>query len=211
MKYGILFDLDGTLLDSIEDLTDGVNYALRVFGYPERTVRDIRNFIGNGAARLVALSVPEGADYVPVLETYQAYYKDHCRIKTGPYPGVLEALTQIQKRWPVAIVSNKPDAAVKPLCDDYFPGVYALGETGDCPRKPAPDMLYQAMKELGVEGCVYVGDSDVDVVTANNAGAQCISVTWGFRDEDVLIAAGAKHLCHRAQDLPGLIARILEE
>ena len=209
MKYGILFDLDGTLLDTLEDLADSVNYALGVYGYPTRTLAEIRSFVGNGAAKLIALSVPQGADPAPVLVTFQKYYKDHCQVKTGPYPGILQALEDVAGKWPVAIVSNKPDPAVKALCADCFPGVYALGERADCPRKPAPDMLYKAMEELGVEGCVYVGDSEVDVVTAANAGAACVSVTWGFRDEAVLLEAGAKHLCRSVQELPGMIKEIL--
>ena len=208
---GILFDLDGTLLDTMADLTDAVNYALNVHGYPSRTMDEVRSFVGNGAARLLALSVPEGEEYEPVLATYQAYYRTHCQIKTGPYPGVVEALAQLRKRYPVAIVSNKPDAATKTLCADYFPGVFARGEAADCPRKPAPDMLYQAMQTLGVDKAIYVGDSEVDVITARNAGMPCISVTWGFRSREELEEAGAKYLCSDAAQLPELAAKIEKE
>ena len=208
---GILFDLDGTLLDTMADLTDAVNYALGVHGYPSRTMDEVRSFVGNGAARLLALSVPEGEDYQPALATYQAYYRTHCQIKTGPYPGVVEALAQLSKHYPVAIVSNKPDAATKTLCADYFPGVLARGEAADCPRKPAPDMLFQAMKTLGVDKAIYVGDSEVDVITAGNAGMPCISVTWGFRDREELLEAGAKYLCDDAAQLPELAAKIEKE
>ena len=208
---GILFDLDGTLLDTMADLTDAVNHALGVHGYPSRTMDEVRSFVGNGAARLLALSVPEGEDYQPVLATYQAYYRTHCQIKTGPYPGVVEALAQLSKHYPVAIVSNKPDAATKTLCADYFPGVLARGEAADCPRKPAPDMLFQAMKTLGVDKAIYVGDSEVDVITAGNAGMPCISVTWGFRDREELLEAGAKYLCDDAAQLPELAAKIEKE
>ena len=208
---GILFDLDGTLLDTMADLTDAVNYALGVHGYPSRTMDEVRSFVGNGAARLLALSVPEGEDYQPALATYQAYYRTHCQIKTGPYPGVVEALAQLSKQYPVAIVSNKPDAATKTLCADYFPGVLARGEAADCPRKPAPDMLFQAMKTLGVDKAIYVGDSEVDVITAGNAGMPCISVTWGFRDREELLEAGAKYLCDDAAQLPALAAKIEKE
>ena len=208
---GILFDLDGTLLDTMADLTDAVNYALGVHGYPSRTMDEVRSFVGNGAARLLALSVPEGEDYQPALATYQAYYRTHCQIKTGPYPGVVEALAQLSKQYPVAIVSNKPDAATKTLCADYFPGVLARGEAADCPRKPAPDMLFQAMKTLGVDKAIYVGDSEVDVITAGNAGMPCISVTWGFRDREELLEAGAKYLCDDAAQLPELAAKIEKE
>ena len=181
--YGILFDLDGTLLDTLEDLADSVNYALEQHGYPQRTLEEIRTFVGNGAAMLIKLATSESEDYEQVLRTFQSYYKTHCQVKTGPYAGVLEALREIRAEYPVAVVSNKPDPAVKTLCDDYFDGVFALGERADCPRKPAPDMLYKAMEHLGVTKAVYVGDSEVDVITAKNAGMPCISVLWGFRTE----------------------------
>ena len=205
MKVGVLFDLDGTLLDTLEDLTDSVNHALGVFGYPSRTREEVRSFIGTGAANLIRKAVPEGVDYVPVLAEYQAYYRDHCRVKTGPYPGILKALAEVREKYPVAVVSNKPDAAVKALCADYFGGVYARGESDDCPRKPAPDMLHRAMEAIGADRCVYVGDSEVDVVTARNAGGVCISVTWGFRDEEILEEAGAAYFCRKAEDLPGMV------
>lgn len=207
---GVLFDLDGTLLDTLEDLTDAVNYSLSVYGYPARTIEEIRRFVGNGAAKLIALSVPEGVDPLPVRTTFQKYYNSHSQVKTGPYPGIGEALAAIRAKYPVAVVSNKPDVAVKPLCADYFGDVYALGETEDCPRKPAPDMLYKAMEELGVDTCVYVGDSEVDVVTAKAAGVPCISVTWGFRDEQTLREAGGVHFCHRPEELPAWIEKLLK-
>lgn len=209
MKVGILFDLDGTLLDTLEDLTDSVNYALGVFGYPPRTLEEVRSFIGTGAANLIRKAVPEGTDHVPVLAEYQAYYKEHCRIKTGPYPGIPAMLEAVRKKYPVAVVSNKPDAAVKALCDDYFGGVYARGESEECPRKPAPDMLHRAMEAIGADCCVYIGDSEVDVITARNAGAVCISVTWGFRDEAELKQAGAEHFCRSAEKLPGMIEDVI--
>ena len=207
---GILFDLDGTLLDTLEDLTDAVNYALRRHGYAERTLAEVRRFVGNGTARLIKLSVPEGADYAPVLETYLEYYPAHSQIKTGPYKGILEALETVRSKYPVAVVSNKLDAAVKTMCADYFGDVYARGESSDCPRKPAPDMLYRAMEAVGADSCIYVGDSEVDVVTAKNAGGKCISVTWGFRDEEELVAAGAEHICREPAQLPGIIEKIAE-
>ena len=111
----------------------------------------------------------------------------------------------------MAVVSNKPDSAVKPLCRDYFGDIYALGETADCPRKPAPDMVYKAMAAIGVDRCIYVGDSEVDVITANNAGVPCLSVPWGFRDEAVLLEAGAKYICRSGAELPAAIRRIAGE
>lgn len=203
---GVLFDLDGTLLDTLEDLMDGVNVCLSRFGYPRRSLREIREFVGNGAGQLIRLSVPEGADHLPVLKAFQEYYAAHCQIKTAPYPGVAELLKELQV--PVAIVSNKPDRAVKRLCADYFPGVYALGERDGCPRKPAPDMVLQAMKDIGVDRCVYVGDSEVDVATARNAGVRCISVLWGFRDREVLEAAGGTIFCQTPEELRQAISAL---
>lgn len=205
---GILFDLDGTLLNTLDDLADAVNHALHAHGYPSRTIEEVRRFIGNGAARLIALSVPEGAAYEPVLETYRAYYQAHSQDKTAPYPGIPEALAAIRAKYPVAIVSNKPDPAVKLLCKEFFGDIYALGETPDCPRKPAPDMLYKAMNALGVDRFVYVGDSDVDVTTAHAANTKCVSVLWGFRDEAEIRAAGGEYFCRNATELPALIDRV---
>ena len=181
MSIGFLFDLDGTLLNTLEDLADGTNHALASFGYPRRTLEEVRRFVGNGAANLIAQAVPAGRDPAPVLKAFQAYYPTHCRIKTSPYPGIPEALAELRKKYPIAIVSNKPDAAVKPLCAHYFPGIFALGETAGCPRKPDPAMVRKAMEAIGVTDCVYVGDSEVDVLTAKNAGVPCVSVLWGFR------------------------------
>ena len=198
MSIGILFDLDGTLLDTLEDLTDSVNHTLRQFGCPERTLEEIRSFVGNGARKLIRRSLPgnpKEADVDTVLEAYQAYYREHSRCKTRPYPGILEQLREIAGRYPVAIVSNKPDGAVKSLCREFFGEIYALGQTDDCPHKPAPDMLFRAMADIGVDRCVYVGDSEVDVATARNAGVPCLSVLWGFRDQACLEEAGATHFC----------------
>lgn len=209
MKYGILWDLDGTLLDTLEDLADGVNHALAVFGYPERTLAEVRRFVGNGAGRLIALAVPEGADPEPVLAEFQRFYRDHCRIKTGPYAGIMEALEALGREYPMAIVSNKPHGAVQALCADYFPGIPAWGEAPGCPRKPAPDMVRRAMEALGVETCVYVGDSEVDIVTAENAGVPCLSVTWGFRDLPELEAAGGTHFCHTPGEIKDKITMLM--
>ena len=207
---GILFDLDGTLLNTLDDLKDAVNYALTVHGYPTRTLDEVRRFVGNGAARLMALAVPEGEDYEPVLETFRVYYQAHSQVKTAPYPGILEALAQVQEKYPIANVSNKPDPAVKTLCKDFFGDIYALGETPDCPRKPAPDMLYKATKELGVDRFVYVGDSEVDVITARGAGAKCVSVLWGFRDEEEIRANGGEYFCRDTAELPAMIDRVAQ-
>jgi phosphoglycolate phosphatase len=194
MKVGILWDLDGTLLDTLDDLMDGVNYALSQFGYPLRTREEIRRFVGNGAKNLICRAVPEGEDPLPVLACFQTYYGAHCRIKTRPYEGVLQELEKLGQ-YPMAVVSNKPDGAVKTLCAQYFPGLYARGEQPDCPRKPAPDMILRTMVDLGVDACVYVGDSEVDAVTAKNAGVPCLSVLWGFRDRPEIEEVGGKYFC----------------
>ncbi len=209
---GILFDLDGTLLNTLEDLLDATNYALRLHGYPERTLPELRQFVGNGARNQIRLSLPEGAsetEIQTVLDTYKPYYTAHCQCKTAPYPGILQALAVLKARYPIAIVSNKPDAAVKALCADAFPGIYALGETPELPRKPAPDMVHKAMTDLGMDRCIYVGDSEVDVVTANNAGVPCLSVLWGFRDEEDMTAAGAEHFCRSTAALPEKIEELI--
>ena len=204
MKIGILFDLDGTLLDTLEDLKDAVNYTLAQYGCPLRSLEEVRTFVGTGAANLIRKALP-GKESDPPLEealaVYQKYYALHAQDKTAPYDGILQALEEVKKHYPVAIVSNKPDLAVKALCRDYFPGVYALGEADGCPRKPAPDMVRKAMDAIGVDTCIYVGDSEVDVRTAQNAVVPCLSVTWGFRDKACLTEAGAKAFCDDPAEL----------
>ena len=208
MKTAILFDLDGTLLDTLGDLTDATNYALAQFGYPPRSQEEVRRAVGNGAANQLRCCAPAGtAENViqEILALYKPYYTDHCQIKTRPYDGIAEALEAIRAKYPVAIVSNKPDSAVKTLCADYFPGIYALGETADCPRKPAADMVQKAMAAIGAQTCIYVGDSEVDVLTAKNAGVSCIAVLWGFRDREDLEHAGDCHFCKTAEELVQMI------
>lgn len=209
MRIGILFDLDGTLLNTLEDLTDGVNYALKQFDCPPQTPAQIRSYLGNGAKQLIALSLPENMqDQVDkVLDVYRAYYSAHCQIKTAPYAGIPEALAKLGEKYPIAVVSNKPDAATKPLIAQYFPGIYALGEKSDCPRKPAPDMLKKAMADIGVDACVYVGDSEVDVLTARNTGVPCVAVSWGFRDRDVLEESRPAFICDDTADLVEMIEK----
>lgn len=205
---GILFDLDGTLLDTLEDLADAVNFVLKEFGYPVRTLEEIRQFVGNGAFRLMTLSVPEGTDPTMPFQCFQSYYREHCRIKTKPYDGILEALDVLGKKYPLAIVSNKPDGAVKALCSELFPGIYARGESADCSRKPAPDMVNKAMEAIGVNCCIYVGDSEVDVLTARNAGVPCLSVLWGFRNREEI---GGSHYCEHPDKLVDALEKMVEE
>ena len=213
MKTGILWDLDGTLLDTLDDLADSVNYALSCGGFPPRTREEVRAFVGNGARRLIHLALPEEKKDAEdgILSLFQAYYKENAEHKTCPYAGVVEVLSALKEKHPMAIVSNKPDAAVKVLCDRYFPGIYARGEQAGCPRKPAPDMVRAAMADLGVEGCIYIGDSEVDVLTAKNAGVPCLSVLWGFRDEEVLAKAGAKAMCREPSQLIDCIEKLIKE
>lgn len=211
MKTGILFDLDGTLLNTLEDLLDATNYALRLHGCPERTLEQLRQVVGNGAENQIRKSVVGDADPLEVLKTYSAYYPAHCQIKTAAYPGVLAALEVLKKEFPVAIVSNKPDGAVKTLCRQYFGDVFALGEHPGCPRKPDPAMVREALAAIGADSCIYVGDSETDIKTARNAGVPCLSVTWGFRDIETLEKAGAQRFCHRAEELPAILRQMIGE
>jgi len=209
MNIGLLFDLDGTLLDTLEDLLDATNYALAAYGYPPRTLPELRRFVGNGAENQIRLSLPEDnkEKLAEVLSVYKPHYTAHCQIKTKPYDGILPALQALGEKYPIAIVSNKPDSAVKALCADYFPGIYALGEIPGCPRKPAADMVFKAMEAIGAERCIYVGDSEVDVLTAKNADIPCVCVLWGFRDREDMETVGGSIFCERTEDL----VRIIEE
>ena len=213
MKTGLLFDLDGTLLNTLEDLLDSTNYALRTHGFPERDLEQLRKVVGNGAANQIRKSMPEGTDeelVQQVLATYKPYYNEHSQIKTKPYDGIPEVLAQLAEDYPIAIVSNKPDMTVKELCKFWFPGIYALGEAADCPRKPAADMVFKAMAAIGVENCIYIGDSEVDIFTAKNAGMPCLTVLWGFRDEDFLVENGAEHLCRDPKDMAKALKELIE-
>ena len=210
MKLGILFDLDGTLLDTLEDLYISINYVLEKLGYPARSRAEVRHFVGNGAYRLMEQAIPAGADVNEALEEFLTHYNSTCNDGfTAPYPGVPQMLAQLQKTYPVAVVSNKPDAAVKSLCEKYFPGIPALGVTDEIPRKPAPDMVYKTMEVLGVDRCIYVGDSEVDVLTAQNANVPCLSVLWGFRDKPEIEEVGGNTFCEKAADLPTTIDSII--
>ena len=208
----ILFDLDGTLLNTLDDLADAVNVTLAHFGCPARTKDEVRQFVGNGAERLIRLALPgktDDPDALQVFSWFKDYYAAHSQIKTRPYDGIVDALAAVKEEFSVAIVSNKPDNAVKILCQQYFEGVFALGESSVCPRKPAPDMVYLAMKAIGADRCVYVGDSEVDVLTAKNAGVPCLSVLWGFRDRETLVEAGAEHFCETPADLLKMLKEMM--
>ena len=199
MKYkAILFDLDGTLLDTLEDMADALNRTMDRFQLPHRSLREVRSFVGNGAKRLVALATgAEGERLEEILAVYKEDYDRNYLIKTAPYPGIMALLDRLHEAGClVGIVSNKPDSTVQSLAEALFEGKadISVGEKSGIRRKPAPDTVLAAMEALGVTKAeaVYVGDSEVDVMTARAAGVPCISVTWGFRDRDVLEEAGAE-------------------
>ena len=214
MKYkAIIFDLDGTLTDTLEDLFISTNYALSSCGLPERTLDEVRRFVGNGVKKLMERAVPEGTESrvaEQCFETFRAHYVIHCQDHTRLYPGVASLLTALHaKGYLMAVVSNKLQAGVTELSRIFFNGVIdvAIGEQPGIPRKPAPDMVLAAMEQLGVTASetVYVGDSDVDLQTAANAGLDSISVLWGFRNRDFLIAHGASTLVESPQDILTLV------
>ena len=199
MKYkAILFDLDGTLLDTLEDMADALNRTMDHFALPRRSLREVRSFVGNGARRLVELATgAEGERLEEILAVYKEDYDRNYLVKTAPYPGIMALLDRLHAEGCLTgIVSNKPDSTVQSLSDALFQGKadISVGEKAGIRRKPAPDTVLAAMEALGVTKAetVYVGDSEVDVMTARAAGVPCISVTWGFRDRDVLEAAGAE-------------------
>ncbi|MBP0967785.1 MAG: HAD family hydrolase [Oscillospiraceae bacterium] len=206
---GIIFDLDGTLLNTLTDLANSLNEALTKNGLPQRTTDEVRRFVGNGIATLVQRAVPDGRDnlkYADVLRDIRQIYAKRCRDTTAPYEGIPEMLHTLHENgYLLAVVSNKPDAQVKKLCRDFFGDIItaAVGQQEGVPLKPAADPLLAAMCMLGTDrdSTVYVGDSDVDVLTAANAGIPCISVLWGFRDYDVLAEAGARYFAHTPAEM----------
>ncbi len=209
----VIFDLDGTLLNTLEDLADSANYALTVHNFPQRSLGEIRQFVGNGVANLIRRAVPAGTTPEAIercLTDFKAYYLTHMKKKTGPYAGILELLRALQNHnCFTAVVSNKFDGAVKELCRDYFDSLLpvALGEKQGIRKKPAPDLVLRCLEALQVpaDSAVYVGDSDVDIQTAANAGLPCISVTWGFRDRPFLVEHGASVLVDTPQELLELL------
>lgn len=214
MSYkAVLFDMDGTLLDTLEDLCDSTNHALAQMGYPLRGIEEIRRFIGNGAEKQIRRAVPEGTSEGKIMETlaaFRAYYQDHCQIKTKVYDGLLDVLSELKEKGvKMAVVSNKPDAAVKKLSREYFGDRldYAIGPSDGVRCKPYPDMAETALKALGIakKDAVFVGDSEVDVQTGLNAGLDVIAVSWGFRSRKVVIEAGAKMIADDASELEKLI------
>lgn len=210
MRYKtIIFDLDGTLLNTLEDLRDSVNMILKRHQYPERTLEEIRTFVGNGAINLIRRALPVGCSEEEVqrlLKEYSAYYLEHSRIKTRPYDGIMELLGELKSRGVLlGVASNKGEDAVADLCENYFPGCItaAVGDMPGFQKKPAPDNILRAMDKLQAEkaATLYVGDSEVDIETAQNCGLESVLVTWGFRTKELLLERGAKHTIDRPSEL----------
>ena len=208
MSYkAVLFDMDGTLLDTLEDLRDSTNHVLRQMGYPERSLDEMRRFVGNGAEKQIRRAEEK---IMEVLTAYRAYYQDHCQIKTRVYDGLLNMLSELKaKGIKLAVVSNKPDSAVQKLSREYFGDRmdFAVGPSDGVRCKPYPDMAETALKALGIakKDAVFVGDSEVDVQTGLNAGLDVIAVSWGFRSREVVIEAGASKIADNASELEKLI------
>lgn len=201
MKYeAVIFDLDGTLLNTLDDLADSVNYALKNNGMPARSVDEVRNFVGNGIGKLMERSVPNGREnplFDKAFADFKAHYDKNCRNKTKPYDKIMPMLKTLKENnVKLAIVSNKADFAVQKLSEDFFEGLidYSVGEREGIRRKPAPDSVNEVIKKFGVkkEKAIYVGDSDVDIMTAENANLSCISVSWGFKGRKFLEDMNAK-------------------
>lgn len=210
MKYdAIIFDLDGTLTDTLEDLKNSVNYALKESGFPERSLDEVRSFVGNGVRRLIYLSVPENTpDEIAesCLEIFKGYYKDHSLIKTKPYDGIIPMLERMKKEGiKTAVVTNKMHEAAVDIVNLFFDGLIdvTIGQIDGVAQKPQPDGIYTALEKLGVskDKAVYVGDSEVDCVTAKNAGIPCIGVTWGFRSKEILLENGADYIINSPKEI----------
>jgi len=210
MKYKVaIFDMDGTILNTLEDLADAMNYCLKMHGMQERTLSEIKSFVGNGIRRLAEQAVPNDTDAKAIdkiVTTFNQYYKDHCAVKTRPYDGIKETLKQLKDEGILtAVVSNKADYAVKILCKEYFDGLfdYSVGEREGIRRKPYPDSVISVIEHFAVSPneAVYIGDSEVDYQTAHNAGIDVIMVSWGFREEDYLKSIGAKRIIHHPHEL----------
>ena len=215
MKYDLaIFDLDGTILDTLEDLALSMNHALKSCGYPQRTCREIRQFLGNGVVNLAERCLPENAGIQErdrLVDTFNEYYALHCDDHTGPYEGIRDLLQALgEKGMKTAVVSNKPDYGVQILCSRHFDGLFhcITGVKEGIRRKPAPDSVLEVLRQLRVEKnrAVYIGDSEVDLETAANAEMDCISVDWGFRDRQFLVKAGAEVIASDAAELRQLLS-----
>lgn len=212
----IIFDLDGTILDTLGDLADSVNFALLANNLPERTYEEIRSFVGNGIRNLVETSVPTGTEAEiidKVFADFKSRYKTHCKVKTSPYDGISELLDKLAEAgYKMSIVSNKADSAVKELHKEFFyPAIEtAYGEMEGIPRKPNPQIINYVLEEMGAaaENTLYIGDSEVDYITAENAGLGLIMVSWGFRDRALLENLGAKNIADSPDELFEMIKNI---
>ena len=208
-RKAVLFDMDGTVLDTLDDLADSVNRSLAEFALPAVDRSVVRRNLGNGAEYLITHCVPPGTPEdlcTRVLEFYKPWYDAHCRIHTRPYDGILPLMRKLREQnIRLAIISNKPDTAVQELAAAFFPGMLdvSVGESPSIRRKPSPDTVLEAVSRMGlaVEDCVYVGDSEVDIETARRAGMACISVSWGFRDEETLLSNGASMIARTPEEL----------
>lgn len=209
MNKMVIFDLDGTLLDTLDDLCNSVNYSLRTNNFPERSLAEVRTFVGNGIRLLIERSVPEGTSKELIdktFECFKTYYAVHCNDKTKTYPGVMDMLKELKKNgYKIAVLSNKAQYAVTKLCDIYFNNLLddAVGARENVAKKPSPDALYICAENnnINLNNVIYVGDSGVDVATANNAGVRGIAVTWGFRSRELLIKCGAENLADNTDEL----------
>ena len=208
-----IFDLDGTLLDTLDDLATSVNFALRQYGMPEHSKDDVRRFVGNGVRLLMERAVPDGArnpQFEEAFAAFRQHYMQHSLDTTRPYDGIPEVLRELSRRgYRLAVVSNKMMAATQELIRHFFPEIpVAIGENevAGIRKKPAPDTVNEALRQLGAkpEQAVYVGDSDVDIETARNSALPCVSVLWGFRDREFLIAHGATTLIEQPEELLAL-------
>lgn len=205
----VIFDLDGTLLDTLDDLCNSVNYSLITNNFPERSLAEVRTFVGNGIRLLIERSVPEGTSKELIdktFECFKTYYAVHCNDKTKTYPGVMDMLKELKKNgYKIAVLSNKAQYAVTKLCNIYFNNLLddAVGARENVAKKPSPDALYICAENnnINLNNVIYVGDSDVDVATANNAGVRGIAVTWGFRSRELLIKCGAENLADNTDEL----------
>ena len=211
----LIFDLDGTLLNTLEDLTDSTNYALKKFNFPQRTINEVRNFVGNGVAKLIERAIPNGREnenFEDCLEVFKQNYAENMNNKTSPYEGIMDLLKELKsKNYKIAVVSNKFDLAVKGLCARYFADLVdiAIGENekAGIKKKPAPDTVNQVLKNFNIsnEEAIYIGDSEVDIMTAKNSKMDCISVTWGFKDKEFLLANDAKIIVNSPDEIISIL------
>lgn len=213
-KYSLaIFDLDGTLLDTLEDLKDSLNHSLEQYGFPKRTKEEIRSFVGNGRRKLVERSLPpnaSGAEIEKVLDEFNSYYQLHCLDKTAPYEGIVKLLRALhQQGMRLAVISNKGDCAVQDLCAQLFKNQFdiVMGERDGIRKKPAPDSVDEVLNQLGItrENAIYIGDSEVDILTAKNAQMDACIVTWGFRDIEYLKSQGAPLLVSSTEELYNIL------